>query len=59
MVVALNGQAKRAAQRPELGHADESQFGESHAEIAETEGDVIADEIGEEPGALRVRRDSG
>jgi hypothetical protein len=38
----------------EFGHADESQFGKSHAEIAKTEGDVVAAELGEEPGALGI-----
>jgi hypothetical protein len=54
MLVTLDGKAERAAQGAELGHADESQFGESDSEIAKTEGDVVAAELGEEPGALGI-----
>jgi hypothetical protein len=52
--VALDGGAEWAAQGAEFGHADESQFGVSHAEIAETEGNIVAAEFGEEPSALGV-----
>jgi len=52
--VELDGEAERTAEGAELGHADESQFGHAHAEIAETERDVIAAELSEEPGALGI-----
>jgi len=55
MLIALDGKPEWAAQVPQFVHTDEAKFWASHAKIAEAEGDVIEPELGEEPGALRVR----
>ena len=55
--VALDGEAEWTAEVAQFVHAHESQFWRSHAEVAQAEGDVIESELGEEPGALRIRRE--
>jgi hypothetical protein len=52
--VALDGKTQRATKFADFAHADEAEFGTAHAQIAETEGDVVVTELGEEPGALGI-----
>jgi hypothetical protein len=52
--MALNKKTKRAAKATELGHVDESQLRASHAEIAETERDVVSAELSKQPSALSI-----
>jgi len=44
--ITLDGKAQRAAQVTQFAHANVTEFGIAHAEVAETEGNVVETEFG-------------
>ena len=59
VLVTLDREAHRAAQRGELREADVAEFGAAESEVAQAEGAVrvLGVELGEQPGRVRVRRE--
>ena len=57
--IALDGQAQRPAQFPDLAHADEADLREAHSEIAEAVGDVVVAEFGQGVSTTRTLRADG